>query len=107
VRAARIVLAWRDATNKTYVAALAVPAVLLLFWAISRCGGVDYNMLSLLPGGLAGGAVRWRVTASRKRASFAPEKKVELERTLVLKTVSRWLNAQGDDEEHPARDSGQ
>jgi hypothetical protein len=85
--------------NKPYVAALAVPAVLLLFWAISLWWR-DYNMLSLLPGGLAAALFVGAYRISQA-ASFAPEKKSNWS-DARSDTVSRWLSAQGDDEEHPA-----
>ena len=84
--------------NKPYVAALAVPAVLLLFWAISLWWR-DYNVLSLLSGVLAA-ALFFAAYRVSQAASFAPEKKSNWS-DARSEGVSRWLNAQTDDEEHP------
>ena len=84
--------------NKPYVAALTVPAVLLLFWAISLWWR-DYNVMSLLPGGLAAALF---VAASRvsKAASFAPTNQPTWDSSRP-EEVNRWLANRGDEEEQP------
>jgi hypothetical protein len=84
--------------NKPYVAALAVPAVLLLFWAISLWWR-DYNVLSLLPGALAAGLFWWSYKVAHAQ-SFAPTKKSNWD-SQRSEGVTQWLSARSDEDEHP------
>jgi|KBSSwiStaDraftv2_1062776.scaffolds.fasta_scaffold3855231_1 hypothetical protein len=84
--------------NKPYVAALAVPAVLLLFWAISLWWR-DYNMLSLLPGGLAAALLWWAYKVAHSQ-SFAPTKQANWDSSRP-EGVDRWLANRSDEKEQP------
>ena len=81
--------------NKPYVAALAAPAVLLLFWAISLWWR-DYNMLSLLPGGLAAALCWWAYKVAHAQ-SFAPTNQPTWDSNRP-EEVNSWLAARGEEE---------
>ena len=83
--------------NKPYVAALTVPAVLLLFWAISLWWR-DYSILSRLPGALAAALFWWAYKVAHAQ-SFAPTNQPTWDSNRP-EEVNRWLAARGD-EEHP------
>jgi len=84
--------------NKPYVLALAVPAALLLIWAIYLWWN-DYNVGSLIPGGLAAGLF---VAARRvaRAESFAPTKKSAWDSSRP-EDVNRWLASRADEDESP------
>jgi hypothetical protein len=66
--------------------------VLLLFWAISLWWR-DYNMLSLLPGGLAA-ALFWGAYKVAHAQSFAPTTKANWDSSRP-EDVNRWLAGRG------------
>lgn len=84
--------------NKPYVAALAVPAALLLFWAILLWWH-DYNVLSLLPGALAA-ALIWGAYKVAHSESFAPTKQANWDSPRP-ENVNRWLASRSEEDETP------
>ncbi|MGB7160052.1 MAG: hypothetical protein WBD40_18440 [Tepidisphaeraceae bacterium] len=85
--------------NKPFVAALAVPGVLLLIWAISLWWN-DNNVMSLIPGGLAA-ALFFAAYRVAHAASFSPDKKPAWD-ARRSESVQRWADAQSDDSDQPA-----
>jgi len=85
--------------NKPYVAAIAVPAVLLLWWAISLWWN-DNAVMALIPGGLAA-ALFFGAYRVSQAASFAPSKKSNWNSSRSA-GVNNWLDAQADKDERSA-----
>ncbi len=85
--------------NKPYVAAAAVPAVLLLWWALSLWWN-DNAMMSVIVGAVAAafGVAAYRISQA---SSFSPAKKSTWG-TARSEGVSGWLDAQSEKDDRPS-----
>jgi hypothetical protein len=85
--------------NKPYVAAIAVPAVLLLWWAVSLWWN-ENGIMALIVGACAGALFlgAYRVAQA---ASFAPTKQSNWNSSRSA-GVDNWLDAQAAKDDRPA-----
>ncbi len=85
--------------NKPYVAAAGIPALLLLWWAISLWWN-ENGIMSIIVGAVAAALflVAWRVSQA---APFSPDGKSKWNSTRSA-GVNNWLDAQSGKDERPA-----
>ena len=84
--------------NKPYVAALVIPAVLLLFWALSLWWN-ENNVASLFPGAAAI-ALLFAARRVARAESFTPTKQARWDSSRP-ESVNRWLDSRADEDETP------
>ena len=85
--------------NKPYVAAAAVPAVLLLIWAVTLWWN-ENGIMTLIVGGCAA-ALFLAAYRIAQAASFAPGGAAKWDSTRSA-GVNNWLDAQSAKDERPA-----
>ena len=85
--------------NKPYVAAAGIPALLLLWWAISLWWN-ENGVMSLIVGAVAAAlfVAAWRIAQA---APFSPTKGSNWNSSRST-GVNDWLDAQSDKDERPA-----